>query len=135
MPLTRSTRSEEEEGDESSDYAYIDRSTHSITGYMNNQRGGRRRSQSGGGPTEVIRDDIKPSVSPSVMRQINLSPYATTELVKKHKKTNKASAAIGAGGRDKERVSLTKFFACHEKPMWLLFCPEFHENQVVFRSG
>ena len=37
-PLTKSTnRSEEATEDESSDYAYIDRSTHSITGYLNNE--------------------------------------------------------------------------------------------------
>ena len=38
MPLTKSTnRSEEATEDESSDYAYIDRSTHSITGYLNQE--------------------------------------------------------------------------------------------------
>ena len=38
VPLTKSTnRSEEATEDESSDYAYIDRSTHSITGYLNQE--------------------------------------------------------------------------------------------------
>jgi hypothetical protein len=84
VPLTRSTRSEDDGcEDESSDYAYIDRSTHSITGYINNSESRRRSSGIGfgGGIVGCLGDDRE-----LVTRQINLSPYATTEIVKKHRK-------------------------------------------------
>lgn len=84
--IVRQKKSLRGESEEESDYAYIDRSTHSITGYLNSEaKNGqiRKAIKDPGHPLSTFCQAM-PMIEHQVDNDDPLSPYATTQVILTH---------------------------------------------------